>query len=131
MRMQRWAGLAVLTIAVGTFGCGGETGPKPANVTGQVLLDGKAMADGMIYFEAKDGRPPVSTKIVDGQYALKPTPGEYRVAIQQFRDTGAKNVYGDPQMESAIPARYNVESELKATVTAEGPNQFDFAVLSR
>jgi hypothetical protein len=111
-------------------GCTGGS-PLPVKVTGTVLLDGNPMSDGDIYFHPTDGRPPVQTKISEGQYALETLPGEYRVMIQQYRDSGTKNVYGDPQMKSTIPARYNVNSDLKATVTQEGSNEFNFPVQSR
>lgn len=123
-------GLVILGLALMATGCGGSA-PPPIAVTGKVLFDGKPMSDGDIYFHPTDGRVPVQSKILDGRYTIKPSPGEYRVAIQQERDSGTKNMYGDPQMTSTVAPRYNSDTGLNATVTADGPNAFDFEVHSR
>jgi hypothetical protein len=123
-------GPALLAILLCAIGCGSAE-PIPVKITGKVMLDGKAMSDGDIYLQADDGRPPVQTKIIDGGYSLQPRPGEYRVLIHQFRDSGTKNVYGKPQMTSTIPARFNADTELRATVTSDGPTEFNFEILSR
>jgi hypothetical protein len=117
----------LLAILLFTAGCG-DAGPSPVKITGKVLLDGQPMSDGDIYFQSNDGRPPTQTKVEAGDYSLQALPGEYRVMVHQYRDSGKKNVYGKPQMESTIPPRYNVDSELKATVTKDGPNEFKFEV---
>jgi hypothetical protein len=113
-----------------TAGCS-PAEPKPVKITGKVVLDKEPMAAGDIYFQPGDGRVPVQTKIVRGEYSLAAPPGEYRVVINQYRDSGKKNAYGDPQMESTIPQRYNVNTELKATVSADGPTEFNFEIESR
>lgn len=105
--------------------------PPPVEVTGAVLQDGKAMSDGFIYFQPNDAKPPIREKIEAGRYSLKCAPGEYRVGIQQERDTGKKNMYGEPQMDSTIKAAYNTETTLTAKVKQEGPNVFDFKVESK
>ncbi len=112
-------------------GCGKPATPTPVEITGKVLLDGKPMSDGDIYFQPTDGRVPVQAKIASGSYSLKPLPGEYRVSIQQERDSGEKNMYGDPQMMSTVARRFNTETILKANVTSDGPTTFDFEVQSR
>lgn len=121
---------ALLTIVLLGSGCS-DPAPKSVSVTGKVLLDGKPMSDGEVYFLPTDGRVPVQAKIVDGRFSLQPLPGEYRVSIQQERDSGTKNMYGDPQMISTIPSRYNTETTLKATVTPDGPKEFEFEVHSK
>jgi hypothetical protein len=123
-------GPVLLAIVLFAAGCG-SAGPSPVKVTGQVLLDGNPMPDGDIYFQPDDGRVPVSSKIVEGRYSVQPLPCVYRVLIHQQRDSGKKNMYGKPQMKSTIPARYNVDTELKATVTKDGPNEFNFEILSQ
>lgn len=73
--------------------------------------------------------------IAAGRYLISagggPTPGEYRVEILRMEPTGKKqpDSLGDGEtdvLRNAIPARYNEAGELRATVTAEGPNRFDF-----
>jgi len=113
-----------------TCGCS-NSGPTPVAVAGNVLLDGSPMADGTIYFQPGDGGVPVPGKVLKGRYSLQALPGEYRVAIQQDRDTGTKNIYGEPQMESMVAARYNVETILKAKVTADGAGEHHFEVHSK
>ena len=121
----------LVAITLFTIGCGQPAGPAPIAVSGKIKLDGKPMSDGDIYFQPTDGRVPVRAKILDGIYAIQAPPGEYRVSIQQERDSGTKNMYGDPQMNSTIPARFNTETTLKAIVAADGPKTFDFEVESR
>ena len=124
--------IVLLALALIAFGCGGTpSGPTPLAVTGKILRDGKPMTDGTIYFQSADGKVPLRSLVVDGSYTLQAPPGEYRVAIQQERDSGTKNMYGDPQMMSTVAARYNTETTLKATVTEAGPQTFDFAVQSQ
>jgi hypothetical protein len=129
MRVIFRIGPVLVAIVFFAAGCG-SAGPIPVKISGKVLLDGQPMSDGDIYFEAGDGRVPVQTKISDGRYSLPPLPGEYRVLTHQYRDSGTKNMYGKPQMESTIPSRYNVDTELKATVTKDGPHEFNFEILS-
>ena len=130
MSISLKASPALLMLAFLGPGCT-DPAPKPVSVTGKILLDGKPMSDGVVYFLPTDGRVPVQTKIADGRFSLQPLPGEYRVSIQQERDSGTKNMYGDPQMISTIPARYNSETTLKATVTQGGPTEFEFEVQSQ
>jgi hypothetical protein len=129
MRVIFRRGPVLLAVVFFAVGCG-SAGPSPVKITGKVLLDGQPMPDGDIYFQADDGRVPVSSKIVQGSYSVQPLPGVYRVLIHQQRDSGKKNMYGEPQMKSTIPRRYNVDTELKATVTKDGPFEFNFEVLS-
>lgn len=123
--------VCVVHVAIVGLACGcSEAGPKPVAVSGNILFDNKPMTDGVIYFQPANGGVPVPGKIEHGRYSLQALPGEYRVVIQQDRDSGTKNVYGQPQMKSMVAPRYNVESVLKATVNAEGANKHSFEVHS-
>ena len=130
MRIHFRASLVLLVIALAAAGCT-DPAPSPVDVAGKILLDSKPMPDGDIYFQPTDGAVPLQTKISDGHYSLKTRPGEYRVMINQYRDHGKKNAYGKPQMDSTVPARYNVDSKLTATVSANSPNAIDFNIESK
>jgi hypothetical protein len=136
-RPRRFCLLAIAgSFSVLLAGCGGQ-GPLRLPLQGAVTLDGQPLPDGTISFL------PVSTEngvaaggaIAAGRYLISagggPTPGEYRVEILRMEPTGEKqpDSLGDGEtdvLRNAIPARYNETSELRATVTAEGPNRFDF-----
>ncbi len=119
----------LLASALLASGCAAPE-PQAVNVKGNILLDGQAMSDGDIYFQSGAGKPPVHAKIIGGSYTIHVPPGEYRVAIRQDRDKGMKTVYGDPQLESNVAARYNVETTLTASVTPDGPKEFHFEIES-
>src|SRR5262249_34636332 len=110
-------------------------------VSGQVTLDGKALENGQITFTPMGGGEPVVAAIIkDGHYALGrgdgPAPGAQRVNVWSRKPTGKKlpsDVEPGTFIEEPreiIPARYNLNSELKADVTQGGNNRFDFALKS-
>jgi hypothetical protein len=129
-----------IAMLVAVIGCtGGETGPKTMRVRGDVSYDGKPIQEGTIDFVPTDGSPPAQAQIKAGHYDLPPEAGpvaekSYRVMISSLAKTGktTPNLMpggGDP-MESlynTIPAEYNAQSTLKATISADASkNQFDF-----
>jgi len=119
--------LAALSLGAG---CGGDepSGPKKYPVSGTVHWEGKPIPKGHIIFAATDrSAADDAGKIVDGKYELRTTPGEKKVRVyaEKIKPT-LDNVMGQREREMYIPARYNTETELKAKVTPEGPNQFDF-----
>lgn len=124
----------LLLLAVGLLvGCAsGPNEPTPVTVTGTVLLDGKPLESGTITFSATDGRPPAEGTIANGAYSLKVPPGERRVEIRRYVDLkDKKGPGGETLTMDTIPSKYNNESTLKATVTAEGPNEFGFKIESK
>lgn len=66
--------------------------------------------------------------IENGQFTAEVPPGEKILRISAVRETGEKDQYGEVITESYIPAKYNVESNLKKTVEANGENKFDLAL---
>ena len=110
-------------------GCG-TGGPKTVPVSGSVTFAGQPVADGEIAFRSADGaKASWAGPIVAGRYAIKSTVGPKRVEIIAVRPKpGAQpKASGEGVInEMYIPARYNLESELTADVTAAGPNDFDF-----
>ena len=99
-------------------------------VSGSVTFAGQPVADGEIAFRSADGATASwAGPIVAGRYALESTIGPKRVEVIAVRPKpGAKpKASGEGVInEMYIPDRYNLESELKADVTASGPNEFDF-----
>lgn len=129
-------GLFVLTCPM--LGCGPkDVEPKVAavvDVAGTVQLDGKPMADGDIAFSIPGGGPAI-IKIKDGKFAGKCSAGEKRVEIRAYHPGQPIMMdgkpTGDPVPENYIPAKFNSESTLKATVAATGTKDLKFDVVSK
>lgn len=127
-------------------GCGGgatDALPRKA-VSGAVTLDGQPLAKGSISFDPENvPTDPVSVGsiIEDGYYSIDsdggPTPGTYRVSIRAGGSDEAEanlEAPGLPPKKAApepIPAMYNTRTTLKAEVTADGSNTFDFTLTSK
>lgn len=111
------------------LGCG-PSGPKTYTATGKVTFDGQPVAEGEIIFRAADGsQGSAEGRIQAGSYSLETTPGEKKVEITARRKVvGPAAASGEPAIsfESYIPEKYNEKSKLAATVTAAGPNKFDY-----
>jgi hypothetical protein len=126
--------VAWLVVATILVGCGGSTGPKTVAVTGNITLDGTPLSEGSINFLPADGvGVPSGAKIANGTYRAEVPLGDKRVEIRSPQVVGQKVAYeGDPNspkidlFEERIPARYNSQTELKATIAATNkPVNFD------
>jgi len=97
-----------------------------------VTFAGQPVAEGEIAFRSPDGTAATwAGPIVAGRYELRSTVGPKRVEIVAVRPKpgGKPKPSGEgPVNEMYVPPRYNLESELRAEVTATGPNEFDFAL---
>jgi hypothetical protein len=130
--------LPVLLAVCPSSGCGDAQNRQ--EVTGQVLLKGQPVEDGIINFDPLDGQPTgEGALIVKGQYRIpKPkglSPGRYRVAIYAGDGrSGAGNASPDSPYagtkpgKERIPPQYNKKSEIVKEVTKKGPNKFDFNI---
>ena len=131
-------------LAIGLAGCAGDsesagTVPRVA-VSGTVTLDGKPLPQGIIQFdpEAGDAGLNVVGNVVDGQFSLDkqkgPAPGKYRVSISSRRPHEIKPGEapgGMPKSEpEKVPAKYNTRTTLSKEITADGPNELDFPLVS-
>ena len=138
--MTKWMtclGLIVLTSAL--IGCGpGQSGPTVAvlgEVSGTVTLDGQPMPEGEISFSAPGKGPSIIT-IKDGKFTGKVGEGEKRVEIRMYRP-GKPIMMGDqpsptpPEPENYLPAKWNADSKLTATITAAGAKDLKFEVTSK
>lgn len=134
-----------LLAATSTFlllisGCGGESvkdAPKLGTVTGKVTLDGSPLAGATVTFTTADNRTSIGTTDASGIY--KPTHGpvagvvigentvKITPTIKREHDQEGK-VQEIPSAN--IPAEYNTETKLKATVKS-GANTFDFELKSK
>jgi hypothetical protein len=146
MKFQRsiLAILAVGGLPWAAAGCFGEVSPRAA-VRGRVTLDGTPLPNGLIEFIPLDKQKgqPGGSAIENGLYAINADKGlfegDYQVQIRADRPTGKKewDGMGDERwpaskkhyvdvMESAIPARYNDRTTLKATIARGKVNECNF-----
>jgi hypothetical protein len=126
-------GRAVLLVLIATlFAPGCNSGPRSYPVSGTVMLDGKPLDDGNIYFLPLD--PNVSAdagKIQAGQFHFEAREGKMRVEIRASREVpGKRSPMGNIRKEEYIPARYNRDSTLAAEVRPSGENVFRFELNS-
>jgi len=112
-------------------GCGGG-GVKlePAvPVKGSVMLDGKPIEQGEITFSV-DNKPSQVTPIASGAYEGKALVGENRVKVAVYEPKTDEMTQETIQV-NILPDRYASGAALNASVTREGPNNFDFEVKSK
>ena len=121
------------------LGCGSQDPRR--GLSGTVTLDGEPLALGSISFRGLRGTsgPTAGGEIKEGQFIVPRDggtfTGTFRVEISATRKTG-KQVQ-DPllgmmvdEFEQIIPKQYNLQSELSVEVTADGPNEYEFALES-
>lgn len=128
--------LAVLFVACSVL-CGCNSGrraePTKAPVSGSVMLDGKPLAQGVVYFKTIATGAIDSAEVKDGKFQGKAQQGERRVEVCSYEKLPPKP--DDPMstdlQKNIIPACYNTESKLTANVTSSGPNEFEFKLTSK
>lgn len=115
--------LAGLTLVVFCTGCEPEiiTEVPVAPVSGTVLLDGKPMPIGQIEFAHPESPETQKLKIENGKFSGNAPIEECDVRIMDNED---------PE-KNTIPPKWNAEGGLNATVTEEGPNEFNFKITSQ
>lgn len=132
MRTMRIEWLLLVAV-MGVVGCGGSELPRNP-VQGYVFFEGQPVDSGIIRFlptESTKG-PAATATINDGFYKIErdsgPVAGTYRVEIEkqlatefEIDDEAAyaeafKRTKGKPLPQQAIPAKFNRQSTLKATV---------------
>lgn len=130
------AALVLMLTACVLSGCGGNR-RQGVEVEGVVTLDGRPLESGTIAFRPASGTtsPSAGAKIEAGRFALPaddgPFAGEFLVEITARRDSGRRVV--DPNSgallsipEQYLPARYNEQTELTATIGTDAANQLTF-----
>ena len=128
-------------------GCGGQPAIPRAAVTGTVTVDGTPLPKGKIVFTPAEGNASLiaTAQVVEGRFetpeAFGPIPGMQRVEIISTDDGGYA-----PDDEAAmerwvaegrkpikvvrIPPQYQKDGTLKAEVRMDGPNEFEFELVS-
>lgn len=136
---------ALFTLVVAVFvavvpGCGDSYGGR-VTVTGKVTVKGEPLKEASISFEPLDGQGTRGgAGVTAGAYSIPRDaglkPGKYLVRLTAG---DGKTPAGNPEVEAGgpggntnivsidlIPPDYGVSSKQTVTVTAEGPNAFDF-----
>jgi len=133
MLRRSWCALILVFFLVlpSLVGCG-HRGPKVFPVSGTVTVDRQPLADGLIYFKTVQTGVAESFPIKDGAFEGQAQEGERRIEIYSYR-TKVENFSGmkGEVKENLIPNRYNLESNLTAKVTPNGPNQFTFELTKK
>ncbi len=143
IRSHYLATLVLLAMTVSLVGCGGGDGLDRQAVTGTVTLDGQPLATGLITFDPASATAETSTatEIVDGTYTFSsqngPVPGDYRVVINssggESIEPPAGQAPGDtflPPPEEKVPAKYNSNTTLTATVESGSDEPINFELTS-
>ena len=125
-----------VALGLGLAGCNDDPAePKLTTVSGTVTLDGAPMKEGEITF-AEPAKGAVDTiKVVDGKFEGQVQPGQKRVEIRAYRP-GTPNtaMYGPDAKaspENYIPAKYNTDSTMTATIADDGATGLEFAAQSK
>jgi len=123
------------------LGCGPDYGGRVA-VKGKVILKGTPVKDGIIKFmpASTDGVLSESGgQILNGEYSLPAAqglmPGKYKVTLTAGDGRTRANSDEPPGPTGAniiskdlIPPEYNTKTTQEVTVTAKGPNVFDYNI---
>lgn len=130
--MVRLAALSI--ILLGAAGC--IKSEPTAVVHGKVTWDEEPLVEGEIYF-ILPGKPPEILPVRNGTFDGKAKVGRRRVEVYAYRLEATPLVSRDAFGASGtvkvnyIPARYNSESILEASIAPPGPNRFKFDLKSK
>lgn len=146
-KLALWVSLTVFFLQLG---CSPSDQPELGQVTGMVTLDGKPLPGVAIVFQPDNGRPARGKTDVNGKYELtyirqtkgtKIGPNRVEIApseegegeVAEQAETSDKESAPTPTRTKSgkplVPARYNVQTELKVEVKP-GANTFDFQLKS-
>ena len=113
-----------------TLGCGGSNSRisiEETPVKGSVMVNGKALAEGEIYFIVS-GYAPNIIPIANGEYAGKAKVGNNRIEIRSWKEGPplSTDTTKQPTKVNTISNAYNDASKLTAEVQLKGENNFKF-----
>ena len=125
-------GCVLFVLVCGMSGCG-VSDVSLAPVRGRVTLDGRPVANAWVKFHPSKGRGSQARTNNDGVYELEYTAerrgallGEHKVEVGTRE---ANDALGNPvNRPEVIPARYNTESTLQASI-ASGENVVDLELI--
>jgi hypothetical protein len=136
-----WTWMLLMSILAGGCGPANPLGRKA--VSGKITLNGAPLENGNISFSPKSDKGVSSgAVIVGGAYSIETEKGlpegEYVVRIfAATPDTRAPDPNLPPGPRTSppgidlIPPEYNARSDKVARVTAEGPNEFNFDIVTK
>jgi hypothetical protein len=129
---------AILSLLLGltlAAGCGSGR-PKCVSISGVVTYRGKPLEEALVIFIPPKSRPATGITDAQGHFKLQTFAagdggvlGDHVVCITKtVVDPTAAQKSPYAKTKSLLPADYGspIKSPLKATVTAEGPNEFKF-----
>jgi hypothetical protein len=139
VKMARTVYAVLLAVGFATTpGCG-DGRPKRFAVTGVVVYHGKPVAAAQVVFYPKGARPASGTTDAAGRFTLLTfapddgaVMGEHTVCVSKYLPDPTDKAAAPYQRRIAIlPVEYGtpLKSPLRATVTAEGPNEFRFELV--
>lgn len=121
--------IGVACLLLGCSNSENQNGPVLYDVTGEVFVNGKLLANGAITLEPADGKGGVyGEQIQAGHFLVKASAGEKRVSITASRPSDELGPDGKPMDEQFIPARYNAKTKLSAEVSPNEKNIFEFKI---
>ncbi len=118
--------LAAVVCVAASLGCSPSDGR--VIVSGNVTWNGKPLDGGTVVFEPLEPAAAEAGQLTNGTFSLRTLPGEYRVSIRSQKEVGWDDAMKQPRFLQFVPEKYNVETELAATVTEDGENVFSFAL---
>jgi hypothetical protein len=131
-------GLVAVALLLAAHVAGCDSSNRVA-VSGTVTLNGQPLTNATIqFFRVGETAPAGGAVVTDGKYELPAhpglPPGTYKVSISSPIGNGggsftaAQGAASTPAtgFKDRVPAKYNTDTELRADVTAAGPNKFDF-----
>ncbi len=129
-------GVLLFVASLSLSGCGSSKPPLPrASVSGAVSINGQPASNLLIAFVPQGSvkGPRSSALVTDGKYSLDertgPLVGPMRVEITTaLEDDEPRDGKVKPFTPERIPAQYNLNSQLSAPITVDGPNKFDFSL---
>lgn len=131
-----------LSLLVLALGCGGNSGPQRAAVSGTITFDGQPLSRGTITFVPAVEGTAASGEIENGQFSIPadkgPSPGKCRVEVVSFQETGKKvpGISDDAsgmtaETKQVIPEQFNTKSTLEENVDENGDNVFELSLTSK
>lgn len=140
MRTVPFSALMTLLALAALPGCGDSYGGRLA-VKGKVTVKGEPLKEASISFEPMDGQGTRSgCGVKDGAYALPRDaglkPGKYLVRLTagdgktptNAEEAGGPGGSTNIVSMDLIPPDFGIASKQTVTVTADGPNAFDFDI---
>lgn len=128
----------MLTVALG--GCGGpKLGSDHVPVTGTVVVEGRDVEEGVVVFSNRETGDVYTGKLDSGggfrlvksRSVTGVLPGEYDVRVEAWESRALMDDQGNPVAgKPAAHQKYQdfATSELSATVTEDGDNDFEFVL---